>query len=152
MADGIPILVHNTNTGCPTSYALSLNTGAPKGSGANQAYQIRTVGSTEYHATGGGTQVWADGLDINSSELLDAKYVGSPGRSPFVPGGKVPHFIQAKIDAKIDDEFSRYSAVVNDSGNPLTGLRVITNESGAVPYFKGLMQQHGIPGSVVVVP
>jgi hypothetical protein len=152
VAGGVPILVHNTNTGCPTSYALSLKPGAPKGSGANQAYQIRVVGSTEYHATGGGTQVWADGLDINTSELLDAKYVSNPGRSPFVPGGKVPDFIQAKIDAKMNDEFSRYAAVINDPGNPLVGLRVITNEPGAVPYFTDLMQQHGIPGSVVVDP
>jgi RHS repeat-associated protein len=44
VAGGVPILVHNTNTGCPTSYALSLKPGAPKGSGANQAYQIRVVG------------------------------------------------------------------------------------------------------------
>ncbi|MDJ0383206.1 restriction endonuclease fold toxin-2 domain-containing protein [Streptomyces sp. G-G2] len=152
VAGGVPILVHNINTGCPTSYALSLKTGAPKGSGANQAYQIRVVGSTEYHATGGGTQVWADGLDINTSQLLDAKHVGNAGRSPFVPGGKVPDFIQAKIDLKVDDEFSRYSAVINDPGNPLVGLHVITNESGAVPYFTDRMQQHGIPGSVSVVP
>ncbi|WP_406161975.1 polymorphic toxin-type HINT domain-containing protein [Streptomyces canus] len=128
LAGNVPILVHNTNTGCPTSYALSLKTGAPKGSGANQAYQVRVVGSTEYHATGGGTQVWADSLDINTSELLDAKYVGNAGRSPFVPGGKVPDFIQAKIDTKMNDEFSRYAAVINDPGNPLVGLRVITNE------------------------
>ncbi|MFF7155698.1 polymorphic toxin-type HINT domain-containing protein [Streptomyces sp. NPDC008139] len=152
LAGSTPILVHNTNTGCPTSYALSLKTGAPKGSGANQAYQIRQVGSTEYHATGGGTQVWADGLDMNTSELLDAKYVGNPGRSPFVPGGKVPGFIQAKIDAKMGDEFSRYAAVINDPGNPLTRLRVITNMPGAVPYFQGLMQQYGVPGSVVLSP
>jgi hypothetical protein len=83
---------------------------------------------------------------------LDAKYVSNPGRSPFVPGGKVPDFIQAKIDAKMNDEFSRYAAVINDPGNPLVGLRVITNEPGAVPYFTDLMQQHGIPGSVVVDP
>jgi hypothetical protein len=131
---------------------LSLKTGAPKGSGANQAYQIRVVGSTEYHATGGGTQVWADGLDFNTSQLLDAKYVGNPGRSPFVPGGKVPDFIQAKIDSNLDGEFSRYAAVINDPGNPLVGLRVITNEQGAVPYFTDLMRRHGIPGSVSVEP
>ncbi|MGQ5580338.1 polymorphic toxin-type HINT domain-containing protein, partial [Streptomyces sp. ECR3.8] len=150
LAGAAPVLVHNT--GCPTSYALSLKTGGPKGSGANQAYQIRQVGSTEYHATGGGTQVWADGLDINTSELLDAKYVGKPGRSPYVPGGKVPEFIQAQVDEKMNDEFARYAAVINDPRNPLKGLRVITNEPGAVPYFRGLMQQHGIPGSVVLSP
>lgn len=69
-----------------------------------------------------------------------------------MPGGKVPDFIQGKIDAKMDDEFSRYAAVINDPGNPLAGLRVITNESGAVRYFTNLMKHHGIPGSVVVNP
>ncbi|MGW4699798.1 restriction endonuclease fold toxin-2 domain-containing protein [Streptomyces sp. NPDC004285] len=58
--------------------------------GANQAYQIRLVGSTECHAAVGGTQVWVEGLDINDSELLDAKYVAAPGQTPFAPGGKVP--------------------------------------------------------------
>ncbi|WP_428836774.1 restriction endonuclease fold toxin-2 domain-containing protein [Streptomyces labedae] len=114
--------------------------------------RARQVGSTEYHATGGGTQVWADGLDINTSELLDAKYVGKPGRSPYVPGGKVPDAVQAQVDEKMSDEFARYAAVINDPRNPLKGLRVITNEPGAVPYFRGLMQQHGIPGSVVLSP
>jgi hypothetical protein len=52
----------------------------------------------------------------------------------------------------MNDEFSRYAAVINDPGNPLVGLRVITNETGAVPYFTDLRQQHGIPGSVVVYP
>ncbi|WP_418277038.1 restriction endonuclease fold toxin-2 domain-containing protein [Isoptericola jiangsuensis] len=93
-----------------------------------------------------GKQVWADGLDFATSELLDAKFVASAGRSPFVAGGQVPDFIQAKIDAKIGDEFARYSAVIGDSGNPLRGLRVITNEPGAVPYFKAMMEKYGVPG------
>ncbi|WP_158973169.1 ricin-type beta-trefoil lectin domain protein [Streptomyces griseus] len=149
VAGGVPVLVHNM---CPTAYKLSLETGPAKGSGANQAYQIAKVGSTEYHATGGGAQVWADGFDADTVELLDAKHVNTPGRSPFVPGGKVPDFIQAKIDKKLNDEFSRYAAVINDPDNPLTGLRVITNDPGAVPYFTDLMRQHGIPGIVVVDP
>jgi hypothetical protein len=84
------------------------------------------------------------------SDLLDAKFIGNPDRSPFISGSKIPDFIRSKITAKLDDEFGRYAAVINDPSNPLTGLRVITNHSGAVPYFQGLMQQHGIPGSVVV--
>ncbi|NNJ03423.1 sugar-binding protein [Streptomyces sp. PKU-MA01144] len=146
LAGAAPVLVHN----CNTSYQLSLDTRAAVGSGNAQAYQIAHTGATEYRAVGGGERVWADGLDRNTGELLDAKFIEKPGRSPFIPGSGIPDFIRSKITAKMDDEFSRYAAVINDPSNPLTGLRVITNHSGAVPYFQGLMQQHGIPGSVVV--
>ncbi|WP_240981788.1 MULTISPECIES: polymorphic toxin-type HINT domain-containing protein [unclassified Streptomyces] len=146
LAGATPVLVHN----CNTSYQLSLDTRAAVGSGNAQAYQIAHTGATEYRAVGGGERVWADGFDRNTGELLDAKFIEKPGRSPFIPGSGIPDFIRSKITAKMDDEFSRYAAVINDPSNPLTGLRVITNHSGAVPYFQGLMQQHGIPGSVVV--
>nr|WP_155071608.1 restriction endonuclease fold toxin-2 domain-containing protein [Streptomyces taklimakanensis] len=146
LAGQTPVLVHN----CNTSYQLSLDTRAAVGSGNTQAYQIAHTGATEYRAVGGGERVWADGFDRNTGELLDAKFIEKPGRSPFIPGSGIPGFIRSKIAAKTDDEFRRYAAVINDPSNPLTGLRVITNHSGAVPYFQGLMQQHGIPGSVVV--
>ncbi|MFF5104364.1 polymorphic toxin-type HINT domain-containing protein [Streptomyces sp. NPDC000134] len=146
LAGATPVLVHN----CNTSYQLSLDTRAAVGSGNAQAYQIAHTGATEYRAVGGGERVWADGFDGNTGELLDAKFIEKPGRSPFIPGSGIPDFIRNKIAAKTGDEFRRYSAVINDPSNPLTGLRVITNHPGAVPYFQGLMQQHGIPGSVVV--
>jgi len=146
LAGTTPVLVHN----CNTSYQLSLDTRPAVGSGNAQAYQIAHTGSTEYRAVGGGERVWADGFDRDTGELLDAKFIDKPGRSPFIPGSGIPDFIRSKIAAKTDDEFRRYAAVINDPSNPLTGLRVITNHSDAVPYFQGLMQQHGIPGSVVL--
>ncbi|TFE50975.1 hypothetical protein E3E14_13540 [Streptomyces sp. ICN441] len=140
LAGAAPVLVHN----CNTSYQLSLDTRAAVGSGNAQDYQIAHTGATEYRAVGGGERVWADGLDRNTGELLDVKFIEKPGRSPSIPGSGIPDFIRSKITAKMDDEFSRYAAVINDPFKALTGLRVITNHSGAVPYFQGLMQQHGI--------
>lgn len=119
---------------------------------AARAYQIKHCGPTEYKATGGGEEVWADGIDAHTSELLDAKHVGKPNVSPFIPTSGIPPFIRNKIVANLDDEFRRYGAVVNDPGNPVNGLRVITNHPDAVPFFQGLMQQHGVPGRVVVAP
>ncbi|MFF5160042.1 DUF6531 domain-containing protein [Streptomyces sp. NPDC000348] len=119
---------------------------------AARAYQIRHCGPTEYRATGGGEVVWADGIDSNTAELLDAKHVGKPKASPFIPTSGMPPFIRDKIVADLDDEFRRYGAVINDPNTPVTGLRVITNHSDAVPFFQGLMQQHGVPGRVVVAP
>jgi hypothetical protein len=81
---------------------------------------------------------------------LDAKFVGNPGRSPFIPDSNMPDFIRAKIQVNLEGEFSRYAAVINDPSNPLVGLRVITNNQDAVPYFQGLMNQFNIPGTVVV--
>nr|WP_235497981.1 RHS repeat-associated core domain-containing protein [Frankia sp. R43] len=140
----------NPDEKCYTSYKFSLDARGAVGRGDAPDYQIAHAGATEYRAVGGGERVWADGLDQNTGELLDAKFIGNPGRSPFIPGSGIPDFIRSQIATKTDDEFRRYSAVINDSSNPLTGLRVITNAPGAVPYFQGLMRKYNIPGSVVV--
>ncbi|WP_407561291.1 RHS repeat-associated core domain-containing protein [Streptomyces sp. 184] len=143
----------NGLTPCLTKFKFSLDTRAAVGKGNSQAYQIRHCGPTEYRAAGGGERVWADGIDANTGELLDTKFVEKPGRSPFIPDSpNIPDFIRTKIVDEIDDEFARYGAVINDPANPLTGLRVITNHPDAVPFFQGKMQQHGIPGRVDLAP
>ncbi|MGQ5226617.1 DUF6531 domain-containing protein [Streptomyces sp. yara] len=139
---------------CITAWKHSLDVRPAAGynNPAARAYQIRHCGPIEYRATGGGERVWADGIDGNTAELLDAKHVGKPGDSPFIPGSKTPPFIRDKIIKDLDEEFRRYGAVVNDPNNPAVGLRVVTNHPDAVPFFQGLMQQHGVPGRVVVAP
>jgi hypothetical protein len=136
-------------------YRDSLPTQTPRGKPGSpeQDYQIKHAGDTEYQISGDGSRVWADGvqgIDTDTGEAIDAKYVGNPGRSPFVPGSQCPDFIREKIDAAQRDEFQRYADVVNSDDNPLTGLQVITNTDGSADYFRGLMQEYDIPGSVSV--
>jgi hypothetical protein len=145
LAGDTPVLVHNCGGDLPDGAVASR---PAVGSGPRRAYQVTHAGDCEYLCTGGGQSVWADGIDATT--LLDAKFVGNPARSPFIPGSAIPDRIRAMIHAQTESEFSRYAAVIADPGNPFTGLRVITNHQGAVPYFQGLMSRFGINGSVVV--
>ena len=52
----------------------------------------------------------------------------------------------------LNDEFSRYSSVINDPSNPIKGLEVITNNPKAVSTFESLMNSHNIPGKVTLIP
>lgn len=54
--------------------------------------------------------------------------------------------------ANLNDEFSRYSQVINDPSNEIKGLEIITNNPKAVSTFKDLMNTHNIPGTVTIKP
>jgi hypothetical protein len=110
---------------------------------------MSTTGMIEVRLHGGGEKIWADGVDGNS--ILDAKFVSGKS-SPFVPPGIKNARVQGFIDSDIGNEMRRYAAVIGDSGNSYTNLRIITNSSSAVPYFEGMMNKYGVPGTVSVVP
>ncbi|MFN0251517.1 MAG: restriction endonuclease fold toxin-2 domain-containing protein [Kofleriaceae bacterium] len=112
-------------------------------------YQRQICGPNEYLAVGGGKKVEADGVDIPDTALVDAKYVGNEARSPYIFGSAYPDFLRIKSDAKIDDEFSRYAAVIEDPLTPPRMLRIFTNHPDAVTFFEARLQQHGILGEVV---
>ncbi|MGB5524289.1 MAG: hypothetical protein WBM96_17105 [Polyangiales bacterium] len=40
--------------------------------------------------------------------------------------------------------------ILDDPSNPFTELEIITNNFQAKPFFERLLQQTGVPGSVVV--
>jgi hypothetical protein len=116
------------------------------------AYEIKYTGPDNVLLRGGGSEVWADGVRASDGTVLEAKYVGKPNRSPYVPGSNCPLFIAEGITTQTDDEFKRYAAVINDPKTPVDKLEVVTNEKAAVPFFQCLMQKHSIPGNVVVKP
>jgi Pre-toxin TG/Restriction endonuclease fold toxin 2 len=117
---------------------------------AADRYETRQTGEWNYQVEGGGERVWADGVRPDRGDLLDAKYVDNPDRSPFVPDSGVPPYIRQKIVAKLEDEFRRYARVVNDGESPYQRLEVITNNQRAVPFFEDLMRRYDIAGRVVV--
>jgi len=120
--------------------------------GAANQYEIHTTGPDNFLMEGGGEQVWADGFRVGDANVLDAKYVGLPERSPFIPDSAMPPVVRDVIVGKLNNEFARYAAVIGDSSNPARALEVITNDPRAVPFFEGLLTKYGIPGRVVVVP
>ncbi len=137
------VLVHN-------GYKDELNTRNNVARGDAGTYQSRTVGDVEYHVQGGGESVWADGIDDATNFVQDAKYVGNAQRSPFIEGSDCPPFVREQILDNLDDEFYRYSQVINDPSNPIEGLEVITNNENAVTVFEDLMNTHNIPGNVTI--
>lgn len=115
-------------------------------------YQRKHAGPEELQASGGGEHVWADGARLDSARVVEVKHVGDAGRSPFIPGSKCDEAIRLVIQRGVTDEFARYAAVIKDPNNPIVALEVIVNDGRAVPFFKSLLMQFGIPGEVLVRP
>jgi hypothetical protein len=130
----------------------SLPTKATPTEGAPNLYEIEKTGPNNFLMRGGGEQIWADGYSVGDANILEAKYVGTPDRSPFIPDSNAPPFLRAKVVADVEDEIRRYSAVIGDSSNPARALRVITNDERAVPFFEKLLQKYGVQGKVIVDP
>ena len=131
-------------------YRASLETKAAGGSGPNRAFQVYWCGSTEYRVVGGGARIFADNI-TNTGWLQDAKFVGNPAESPYVPGSSIDDLPRSLINAGTADEFERYGKVLNSGTTPLVGLEVITNSAAAAEYFNDLMADYDVPGYVRVV-
>ena len=118
----------------------------------NQRYQfqIRHCGSEEVQVRDGEEQIWADGINAQTGQLLEAKFVENPKNSPYVSESSVPPFIRTKVVNDVENEFRRYAAVINDANTPVVELQVIVNIEEAVPFFERLLSKYNIPGSVVV--
>jgi hypothetical protein len=130
-----------------SSYIASLPTRPAVGSGPSQAFQVANAGPTEYLVSGGKTQLWADGID--STTILETKFVGNPGSSPFIPGSSIPERIRQKVLADVEDEFDRMKKFIDASGNPLLSVRIITNNPAANPYFRSLLDKYRLKGEIV---
>jgi hypothetical protein len=115
-------------------------------------FQIRHCGAEEIRVRDGGEEIWADGINYQTGQLLEAKFIENPVNSPYVSTSNVPPFIRAKILGDVENEFRRYTAVINDPNTPVVGLQVIVNLEEAVPFFEGLLSQFNLSGSVVVIP
>lgn len=113
-------------------------------------FEIKYTGENNYLLAGGGQQFWADGIE--ACTVLEVKLALGFGRSPFVQASGIPDIVRDKIVAKVRDEFRRIGVIIADEGNPLTRVRVITNEPRAIPFFTALMEEFGLVGEVIVRP
>jgi hypothetical protein len=132
------------------AYRATLPSRAAVSSGPERSYQIAHAGPTEFHISGGGESVWADGINTETAHVVEVKYVGDAARSPFVPGSAIPDYIREQILTGQEGEFARYAAVIADESQPLRALEVITNSPAAAAYFKSLMVRFHIPGEVTI--
>jgi hypothetical protein len=114
-------------------------------------FQIKHCGTVEIRVKDGNEEIWADGIDLQSGELLEAKYIENFNNSPYISGSRIPPFIRAKAVGDVENEFRRYAAVINDPNTPVVGLRVIVNIKEAIPFFESLLQQFNIPSRIVVM-
>lgn len=115
-------------------------------------FQIKHCGLQEIRVRDGEEEIWADGINYETGQLLEAKFIENPTNSPYISGSNVPPFIRAKVVGDVENEFRRYAAVINDLNTPVVGLQVIVNIKEAVPFFESLLSQFNLPGSVVVMP
>lgn len=119
----------------------------PANSEAN-LYEIEKTGAYNYKVSGGGVDFDVDG--IKDKNVLEAKFVGNPSRSPYIEDSALPNFLRQSIDAKTRGEFERVSKILQAGDNPLTSFRVITNDQRSVSYFEKLLREYNVPGQVVV--
>src|ERR1700674_471693 len=132
------------------AYRAALPSRPAVGTGPANSYQIAHAGPTEFRISGGGESVWADGINTETKQVVEVKYVGDPATSPFVPGSAIPDYIREQILTGQEGEFARYAAVIADESQPLRALEVITNSPGAAAYFRSLMVRFHIPGEVTI--
>jgi len=113
---------------------MDQRTRRPSTSDANWAdYQRRVASSEEYRLTGGGKEIWADGVrvDPNGVTEVDAKFVTEPGSPSGLYEGTSPGFLLKDFD----DEMARYGAIIRDGSNPVTQLNIITNTQKAADFL-----------------
>lgn len=116
-------------------------------------FQVKHCGEKEHLAMSeNGKQIWVDGVRAKDATLLEAKYVGTPERSPYRSESAFPDKLRAKIRNEQLEQLLRYADVIRDPGTPATSLEIITNDPGAVRYFTELLDEAGIPGRVVLKP
>jgi hypothetical protein len=115
-------------------------------------FQIKHCGAEEIRVRDGGEEIWADGINFKTAQLLEAKFIENPANSPYISGSSVPPFIRTKVVSDVENEFRRYAAVINDPETPVVELQAIVNIEEAVPFFESLLSQFNLPGSVIVLP
>jgi hypothetical protein len=89
---------------------------------AEAAYQITHAGPTEFEVSAGGVTIRADGARMSDAHLLEAKHIGSPDNSPYIPGSRCPEPVRNMIRKSLVDQFLRYAAVIRDPATPAVGL------------------------------
>lgn len=120
-------------------------TATPTKTPANQ-YEIKHTGPYNYTVSGGGATFDVDGF--RGSTILEAKHVGKPNDSPYVPGSSCPDKVRAEILEDVRDELRRARTIIESGSTPFQSVEIITNSSESKALFEGMLQELSVPGTV----
>jgi hypothetical protein len=121
----------------------------PTSSPANQ-YEIKHTGPHNYTVSGGGEAFAIDGYD--GAAILEAKHVGDPISSPYVPGSKCFEPVRKEVLDEVRDELRRVKLIHEDRGNPFQSIEIITNYPAAKELFEEMLQEASLTGRVRLEP
>lgn len=124
-------------------------TSGPGGLGPAYQYQVSVLNSfTEYNVgLPGGPAVWADGIDVETGLIQDAKFAAgksSPYDPPSMSDDFGRHFAVKDAHARL----AKYKAVIESPLNPFRGLEIVTTDQPSADFFQGMMNSMGLPGRV----
>jgi hypothetical protein len=94
--------------------------------------------------------VWVAGIDASSAALVHVEFVPDAATSPLVEGSPAPAAVRQAAIVDLLAVFARYREVLDDPGNPLQAVRVVTNSRAAVPCLAWVRERTGCPGAVEV--
>jgi hypothetical protein len=94
--------------------------------------------------------VWVADVDVETSTLVHVEWVPDPSRSPLIEGSAAPDVVRSAALVDLLAVFARYRRVIEDPGNPLRGVRIITNRREAIPGLSWVHNEAGCHGAVEV--
>lgn len=123
-------------------------TSGPPGIDGQYQYQVSLLGATEFQVgIPGGPDVWADGIDVSTGMIQDAKFA-TDARSWYDPSTLGNEGIAQLARNDIDGRLERYREVIESPSNPIRGLELITTDASVAKALTEAMERVGVPGRV----
>ena len=113
---------------------------------AADRYEIKHTGPYNYTVSGGRAKFYIDGY--RGSTILEAKYVGKPKRSPFVPGSSSYEKVRAKVLKDTREELKKVRTIFESGATPFKSVEIITNSAKSKKLFEGLLRESHVRGTV----
>ena len=117
----------------------------PTRSAASQ-YEIAHTGPYNYKVSGGGEHFEIDGY--RGTTILEAKHVGNPKSSPYLPKSRIPKAVRENILDDPRDELRRLRQIIRSGETPFKSVEIITNTPESKALFETLLKEFGVPGIV----
>jgi hypothetical protein len=121
----------------------------PTSTPANQ-YEIKHAGPYNYTVSGGGVSFDIDGY--RGATILEAKHVGKPAISPYIPSSSCSDVARKIILDKMNAELQKARTIIESGATPFKSIEIITNSREAKSLFEEMLRQHSLPGSVRFEP